>query len=65
MGQKSDVSETLQLVDIFPPDAKLSIFELELNDETIRLFDQSKKKQEDVPKLKQVSEQQLSMVVQL
>ena len=58
-------SEKLQMEDILMPDAQLDAFDIELTPSTIQLLENTEKKQEEVLKWKEVSEEQLRMVVQL
>lgn len=56
-------SVKLQMTDILIPGAKLTGFDIVMNEETKKFFDQVKKKQEDVLKLKEVNEEQLRTII--
>jgi hypothetical protein len=58
-------SETLEMEDILMPNAQLDAFEIELTPSTIQLLENAEKRQEEVLKWKEVSDEQLRMVVQL
>ena len=55
----------MQLEDILIPNAQLSAFTIELNEDTTKLIRETQQKQDEVLKLKEVNEERLRMVVQL
>lgn len=65
MEKNLTITEKLQMADILVQDAQLSAFELVLDDTTKQFIDDTKEKQDQVLKLKEVNEECLRMVVQL
>jgi len=65
VDNKKDQPQKLQMNDILIPDAVLTSFIIELNDEVKKFIEETQKKQEQVLKLKEVSEEQLRKVVML
>lgn len=62
---KPNTSDKLQMADILVADAKLSAFVLTMDENTRTIIDETKQKQDEVLKLKEVNEERLRMVVQL
>lgn len=57
--------EKLSLTQILIKDAKLQVVKLRDNASAVKLIDETRKKQEEVLKLKEVSQENLRLVVQL
>lgn len=57
--------QKLQMNDILIPNAKLSAFEIEMNEGTKKLIEETQRKQDEALKRKEVNEEQLRKVVQL
>lgn len=62
---KPDTTGKLQMADILVSNAKLSAFVLTMDENTRMIIDETKQKQDEVLKLKEVNEERLRMVVQL
>lgn len=65
MNYTVQMSEPLQMANILVANAQLSVKVLDMNEDMQKLLDETKKKQDDVLKLKEVNEERLRMVVQL
>ncbi len=59
------ISDKLQMADILVANAVLSAFTIEMDDNTTKFLNETKQKQDEVLKLKEVNEERLRMVVQL
>lgn len=57
--------EKLSLTQILIKDAKLQVVKLSDNASAVKLIDETRKKQEEILKLKEVSQENLRLVVQL
>ena len=57
--------EKLSLTQILIKDAKLPVVKLDGNPSDTKLIDETKKKQEEILKLKEVNQENLRLVVQL
>jgi len=62
---KPNTTGKLQMADILVANAKLSAFVLTMDENTRMIIDETKQKQDEVLKLKEVNEERLRMVVQL
>lgn len=60
-----NISDKLQMTDILVANAELSAFTIKMDDNTTKFLNETKQKQDEVLKLKEVNEERLRMVVQL
>ena len=59
-----NISDKLQMADILVANAELSAFTINMDDNTTKFINETKQRQDEVLKLKEVNEERLRMVVQ-
>jgi hypothetical protein len=65
LNKTTDISVKLQMDDILIPNAAINVVKLTMDAATSKLMEETKKKQKQVLKLKEVDENRLRMVVKL